>query len=142
MAFRAAFAAQPLSPEEFAEEHGLVVSGATVRRWVRGDLPTRMTSDVREAFREYLNGSAGSLHEPAPATAAAGGPRWPDVEPDDPEDVKAYLTFFGAEAEAFRRMSKRLPLSDLAKGCLDDAREEGMSDRSFGILYDRLAHLL
>lgn len=144
-AFRQLLVEEGLSPEEFAARYATEEGdpdSSTLRRWAY-DSPTRMTSSVRGFFRRIVRELAGEEPEasgpPDPDGASA---RWPEPEPEDPEDVKAYLSFFGAEAEAFRRMAKRLPLSDLAKGCLDDARAEDMPEAHFAILYDRLAHLL
>lgn len=151
--FRRVFTETGLSPEDFAERYANQPgdpSSSTIRRWAIGEPPTRMTGEVRTFFRRIVQEESGP--EGSRVIAKGGrrgvhgvGPsesRWPDPEPGDPADVKQYLTFFGAEADAFRRMAKRLPLSDIAKGCLEDARAEDMPEEHFAILYDRLAHLL
>ena len=134
-----------LTQRQLADELG--VHKGTVAAW-EGDTQKPegenliKLAEALSTSPDHILGVAGLSIARKRTNGTSAEPRWPEPEPTDPEDVKAYLTFFGAEADAFRRMSRRLPLSDLAKGCLDDAREENMPDEHFAILYDRLAHLL
>ena len=147
-------ATSDLSTREAGELVG--VSHTTVAGWRSGPV-NRLNRATRRAILKFLaEGEGGRSGGSGIIAHRVREPRvqyrddypeveelkWPEPELDDPDDVKQYLTFFGAEADAFRRMAKRLPLSDLAKGCLEDAREENMPDEHFAILYDRLAHLL
>lgn len=130
-----------MTQAELAAQVG--VHEMTVSKWERGEQKVRKGNlrriqEVLPRADLILTNEDGTVTLVEVKTSR----QWPDPQPGDPQDVREYLTFFGADPEGFRRMARHLSLADLAKAALQTALDEDMPGASFEILYARLRHLL
>lgn len=124
-------ACEGLSPERAAESlEG--VSSATVRRYMEGHMPTRMTTEVRQSLREFLKSREGADEDD-------GGGQYEEPAEDEWAPLVLEGIRFVNGGEHWSEDERRLIQIDLIEGYIRAGRARG---RDVGALQDEQKRLL